>query len=65
MCVNDKKALQGFSPIYGELGRGAAAGWEGLRTVPIRPSQQGEDPYQQENDTVRSSKCLLKQYFFL
>ena len=57
MGVNDKKALQGFSPSYGELGRDAAAGWEGLRAVPIRPPQQGEDPYQQENDTVRSSVC--------
>ena len=56
--VNDKTALQGFSPIYGELGRGAAAGWEGLRAVPIRPPQHGEDRYQQENDTVRSSKLL-------
>ena len=53
--ANDKKSLQGFSPIYGEFGRGAA--WDGSRAVPIRPPQQGEDPYQKEDDLkVHSSK---------
>ena len=53
---NDKMSLQGFSPIYGEFSRGA--GWDGARAVPIRPPQQGEDPYQQgdQQPTVRSSE---------
>ena len=63
MDPSDKKTLQGFSPIYGELGRGAAAGWDGSRAVPIRPPQQREDPYQQDSETVRSSKYKLAVWF--
>ena len=57
---SDKKSLQGFSPIYGEFGRGAA--WDGSRAVPIRPPQQGEDPYHKEDEqTVHLSKYICIQ----